>query len=235
MNELFQYIECAGGPYERGRQYGEAAREAIRANLTARQPRPPDPAQVRTACAMLERHAAEVYAELQGLAEGSGAPLEKLVQEACTGSPPPAQCTSMAIAAGAEGPVLGKNNDGADDGRRWVVRRTNPDHGHPMLQVLSAGWLSGLDTMNAAGLVNGHSSVGSALARERDSLEIRLWTHALMQRCGTVADFLDGLRALPLNGKGFNLVVADAQGRVWSCVIAGRTSSTPRTITSRPS
>jgi hypothetical protein len=66
--------------------------------------------------------------------------------------------------------------------------------------------------MNATGLATCHNSVGSRFPKGGDRIGIRLWTHHLMRTCRTVAQFADGLRQVPLTGKGFNIVAADADG-----------------------
>jgi isopenicillin-N N-acyltransferase like protein len=220
----FQFIECSGTPREMGRQYGEAAREAIRTNLQSWRPGGSAlawDAYVKDTTAFLTRHAPEVLDELKGVAEGSGASLEALVVENAAGSPRPSECTSMAIPNSRDGAILGKNNDGAVDERCWVLRRTKPVRGLPMLHFVSAGWLSGLDAMNGSGLANGHNSVGSSLGRVPGSIEIRLWAYHLMARCSTSEEFLQGLLSVPLNGKGFNVVTADAgrNGCVLECAV----------------
>lgn len=213
--EHFQIVDCHGSPREMGRQYGEDARDAIRANLEWRQRRVAEHSArqyVEGTRVFLSQHAPAVLEELEGLAEGSGASIEALIIENAAGTPMSGECTSMAISAGTNGAVLGKNNDGVLDDRRWVLRRTRPTRGHPMVHFVSAGWLSGLDALNASGLANGHNSVGSLRERVRGSVEVRLWAYHLMQRCSTVDEFAEGLLSVPLNGKGFNIVVADAAG-----------------------
>mgnify|MGYP006283696755 CR=1 FL=1 len=220
----FQFIECEGTPFEMGRQYGEKAREAIRTNIRWRQREGDCRAEqkcVDTTRAFLSQHAPEVLEELEGLAEGSDVPLKSLILENAVGTPMSAGCTSMAVSPGEEGSVLGKNNDGGLNERCWVLRRTNPARGLPLVQMVSAGWLSGLDAMNAAGLANGHNSVGSAFERVSPSIEIRLWMYHMMQHCSSVEELVEGLHSVPLNGKGFNIVVADANGstRVLECAV----------------
>jgi isopenicillin-N N-acyltransferase like protein len=211
----FQFITCRGTPREMGRQYGEEARDAIRTNLDWRQRGVPKSAYVEAVRVFLARYAPEVLEELEGLAEGSGVSTAALIVENAAGAPLSGGCTSMAIPAGPDGVILGKNNDGALDERRWVLRRTQPARGLPMLHLVSAGWLSGLDALNGAGLANAHNSVGSSLQRAPESIEIRLWTYHLMARCATADEFLQGLLAVRLNGKGFNVVVADAERKAW--------------------
>ena len=211
-----RHIECRGEPREMGRQYGEQARADIIANLQAMglggALNVGQKEYARKMRALLEVHAPDVLDELIGISEGGKIPEEKLILENCAGTPAP-QCTSVAVSSGPDGPVLGKNNDGETGELRWTIRHTRPSTGLPMIQVLCAGWLSGLDSMNAAGLVNTHNSVGSVFPRPAAGMEIRLWTYRLMTNCPTACRFIESLALLPLTGKGFNIAVADAENR----------------------
>lgn len=215
-------IECAGSSREMGRQYGEAAREEIRANcdIWYKQYAPTDEFAENTR-RMLARHLPEALDEMRGIAEGAGVE-EKLIFAANQFDTfeemrPSPGCTSMAIAGGKDGPVLGKNNDGASADTVFLIRESNPDKGLPMVQVTYAGWISGLDAMNSEGLVNGHNSVGSIFDRQGDRIDIRLWIYHLMRVCRTSDELLTLLSEAPLTGKGFNIVVADISGDI--CVI----------------
>jgi hypothetical protein len=81
-----------------------------------------------------------------------------------------------------------------------------------MIQVTYAGWLSGLDAMNAAGLVNGHNSVGCRFDRTGVRIDIRLWAYRLMRTCDSTGQFVAQIDAVPLTGKGFSIVLVDAGG-----------------------
>ncbi len=43
----------------------------------------------------------------------------------------------------------------------YVIRKCTPEKGIPSIQITFAGWLCGLDALNAAGLATTHGSVGS--------------------------------------------------------------------------
>jgi len=213
----FKVIECQGTPRQMGQQYGEQAREEIRANEALRRDtgrQAGASAALKAAHACIIRMLPDVYAEMRGIAEGSGMPLDSLLYEqACAfGCGWPASCTSMAVRTRRHGALLGKNNDGEQDGRFFVIRKSCPRRGLPMIQVTYAGWLSGLDAMNAAGLVNGHNSVGSIFDKSGPKPDIRLYIYHLMRTCRTTAQFLDRLTACPCTGKGYNIVVADRKG-----------------------
>jgi predicted choloylglycine hydrolase len=200
-----------------GRQYGEQARAEIEANCawldTGRKVR-----EARSYFAQAEagigRLAPDLLAELRGLAEGADLPLAEIV--CCNHynpGGPTVGCTPMAVAAGPDGPILAKNNDGAaTEERRFVVHATKPDRGLPVTTVTYAGWLSGLDAANAAGLALGHASVGSIFPRPGPRIDIRLWSYGLLRECRTTSEFLARLGAAPLTGKGFNVVAVDRAG-----------------------
>lgn len=224
QTDALPYIECHGTPREMGRQYGEHAKADILNNLEAfriGEETEKVTEFVARAQGALRRFAPDILDELIGLAEGSGASLSALLRlnqvNTFTMSRPSPGCTSMALSDSPDGPILGKNNDGTPDDRRFIVRKTVPDSGHSMIQVTYTGWLSGLDATNSAGLVNGHNSVGSKFDKAGERLDIRLWVYHLMRICGTVGEFLSSVDGVPLTGKGFNIVVNDTAGD--TCVL----------------
>ncbi len=224
QTESLPFIECRGSAREMGQQYGEQASADILNNVEAFRigSEDNDVAEFtdRTR-AVLKRFVPDILDELIGLAEGSGAPLSALLRlnqvNTFSGPAPSPGCTSMALSDSPDGPILGKNNDGVSDDRRFIVRRTVPDAGNSLIQVTYTGWLSGLDGMNSAGLVNGHNSVGSRFDKTGERLDIRLWVYHLMRSCGTVGEFLSSVDGVPLTGKGFNIVVNDTAGD--ACVL----------------
>ena len=203
-------IECSGSPREMGRQYGEQARDSIHANRewwqTERRVAESD-ATLASSREFLCERIPDVYEELHGIAEGSGMPFDEMLifnqRDAGTRG---VGCTSMALVAPADGTLVAKNNDGSTgESGSFVVRRSRPTRGLPMVQVTYAGWLSGLDAMNAEGLANTHGSVGSKLPRPFPAVDIRLWVYVLLRQCTTTDEFLAGLSRIPLTGKGFNI------------------------------
>jgi hypothetical protein len=109
---------------------------------------------------------------------------------------------------------VAKNNDGMPGNQfqyPFVVRESEPEKGFPMLQVTYAGWLSGLDAMNAAGLANTHASVGSVFDKSGNKVDIRLAVYHLMRHCSNVKDFYEKLSDMSLTGKGFNIIAGDVR------------------------
>ena len=214
-------VECSGKPREMGRQFGEATREGVRHNVENWRPRRHTPEELAFFGALqdfLAGRAPDLLEEMEGVAEGSGAPVEDVLwlNHVPTFGPEwLGACTSMAVAAGPDGPVLGKNNDGGGDERRhaFAVRTTRPEKGLPMIQVTHAGSLSGLDAINAEDFANSHNSVGSRFDRSGERLDVRLRVYQLMAECRTTRGFIEGLiHGVGLTGKGFNIVAVDPSG-----------------------
>jgi len=212
-------VECSGSPRAMGRQYGEQAREAIEVNcgLFGRELDCGCGAEYEQITRRLLSDALpEVLEEMEGIAEGSGVPLREILmmnQLDTYGGWCREECTPMALRNSDAGPIVAKNNDGdANTLYRYVIRTSRPAHGLPMVQVTYAGWLNGLDAMNAAGLANTHGSVGSKFDKSGLRVDIRLWSYRLMRTCQTTLAFAQGMMQGSLTGKGFSIAVADAQG-----------------------
>jgi len=214
-----QFVDCSGSPREMGRQYGEQARAGIRHNIEKFiTPFLAEPA--GRVAAIIRRRlgntAPKILTELEGIAEGSGISLDYLLlynHVDTFGKEWRDECTPMALAGGRDGPIIAKNNDAPlEEDSAFVVRRSRPDKGYPLLQVIHAGLLNGMDAMNAVGLGNTHGSVGSVYDKSGWRLDIRLWTYHLMRNCRTTKEFLAGLLDVPLTGKGFNIAVVDQSG-----------------------
>ncbi|MHC4592165.1 MAG: C45 family autoproteolytic acyltransferase/hydrolase [Planctomycetota bacterium] len=212
---ILPFIDCVGAPRELGRQYGEQAAEAIHRNAELAPATPEGYAVWAERC--LRATLPELWEELCGIAEGSNCPLDRVL--AMNHALPWHEdweqgCTSIAIAGGPDGPLLGKNNDGEADGKRFVIRRSRPQDGLPVLQVTQTGRLSGLDAFNAAGLAVSHTSVGSRFAKRGPAIDIRLWMLQLLRHCRSTVDLLKALEKppLPLTGKGYSIVAVDRAG-----------------------
>jgi len=207
-------VECSGSPREMGRQYGEQAKEEIRCNLARFAPAQPE-SMLHLMRRNLEKYAPEVLEELNGIAEGSGSDPDAVLayNHWELAGDDAERCTVMVLHTENEGILTAKNNDSPDgeDGR-FVIRRGKSLHGIPFIQVTYAGSLSGLDMVNAEGLCNMHGSVGSRFARPRSSPDIRLRLYQLMQTCRSAEELVEGLRQIPLTGKGFSIGVSDRSG-----------------------
>ena len=214
------YIECHGAPRESGRQYGEQAREAIRVNEAtwagAERTRRAAPF-LGALRRYLRETAPELLEEMVGVAEGCGLDPDSilLMNSVDTfGDEWIEECTPVGLSDSPQGPLACKNNDGSPTSEyAYVVRKTRPDKGLPVLQVTYAGLLSGLDAMNAEGLANTHGSVGSVFDKSGRRLDVRLRLYQLLRTCRTTREFIEGLTSGPgLTGKGFNILVMDRGG-----------------------
>lgn len=211
-------IECRGSALEMGRQYGEAAREEIRLARELWKPfftnYPIRPCFMREVERALEKYAPDAALELQGIAQGADVPLEFIfaVNHVDTFGQDIERCTPLMLRTSPQGIIVAKNNDaGTEEKFPFVIRRCFPDRGIPFIQVTYAGWISGLDMMNAEGLANTHGSVGSIFPRPRQRIDIRIRLYELMKRCTSVNELLYELQdpSVPLTGKGFSIAAGD--------------------------
>lgn len=212
-------ITCAGDPWNLGCSYGQQAREAIRQNIEVESVDDDDRWEpyldmMRT---RLGKDLPDLLAELEGLAEGADVPLAAILRLNLNPCWNQWQgCTPLAVAAGPDGPILAKNNDGMPpqcDRRSFLVRHIQPSQGLAQTQITDAGRINGLDGVNQAGLGMMHASVGSKLPRPDDALDIRLWAYCILQQARSVEDALMRFGQRPLMGKGFNVVLADRHGQ----------------------
>lgn len=218
-----KYIECSGTSREMGRQYGEQAKEEILLALSgdAYKDIPSKIENCREKVNRIKENLQsvlpEIYEEIIGIAEACGvSELEiLLLNHVDTVSDQWVQgCTPVGLVTENDGIIVSKNNDGAPGQQfkyPFVVRKSIPDKGYPMLQVTYAGWLSGLDAMNAEGLANTHGSVGSVYDKSGNRIDIRLAGYHLMKHCRRVHEFYEKLNDMSLTGKGFNIIVGDAE------------------------
>lgn len=207
-------LECTGTPFEMGYQYGEQAREEIRWNAME-ETRNLAPEQLAafaaTAMPALEKFAPDALEEMRGMAQASGMEFTRILRinhvDTFDGE---SRCTPVILRHSDAGLIVAKNDDAPPhESFRFVIRKIVPAHGIPAFSVARAGWLSGLDMMNAAGLANTHGSVGSVFPRPGIRLDIRLYLYGLMQQCETIDSLMEKLEQLPLTGKGFSIGCGD--------------------------
>ena len=214
-------IECCGTPREMGRQYGEGARDDIQyevENLGQYFVTPRLDAFYAEADRILEKYLPDIREEILGIAEGAN--VDKKVLLAMnfvdTFDNHTNRCTPLLVKDSPDGVIAAKNNDaGAVEKCRFVTLIRRPDKGIPVLTTTYAGWLSGLDSMNAEGVANTHGSVGSKFDKSGERVDIRLAVMQVMRYCRNSADFLEKLSAYPLTGKGFSIAVGDRSGHTF--------------------
>jgi len=212
------YIECRGNRQQTGEQYGEAARSEIADEIAAVVKIHGEKLQEFAGKAenALRRFAPEILEELAGIAAGANAGLAELLYLNTVDTFDKVdRCTPVTVRNSDRGQLIAKNNDGFPPELTacpFVVRKVTPDKGMPFIQVTYAGWLSGLDMLNAVGLSNTHGSVGSIFERSGERLDIRLRVYQLMRECTTVDEVLTKLPDVPLTGKGFAIAFGDVYG-----------------------
>jgi isopenicillin-N N-acyltransferase like protein len=162
----FPYIEVAGGPRERGRQYGEAARERVRASrkiyfpaFAARGLEWPRVRELASGfAAAVQGYEPAFVEEMRGIADGAGVEFEEIValnartellywqDEGCTG----AACMPEVTASGHT--LLGQNWDWRPACRESaVVLHVRPDDGPEFITFVEAGLLARAG-LNSAGV-----------------------------------------------------------------------------------
>lgn len=216
---MIRFIETSGSPRQMGEQYGEAMRQEIHlsrelwAEWFKKFPVTDDFS--RNVRQILVRYAPDILEEFSGLAAGSCTEENFLfaINFTDTFDDRTERCTPMFLRNDPdEGVIVAKNNDAGPLERfPFVVRKGTPAHGLPFVQITYAGWLSGLDMMNAEGLANTHASVGSVFPKSGLRMDIRLRMYQLMQFCRSAGELEQKLREVPLTGKGFAIAVGDAR------------------------
>ena len=216
-------VECSGTPTQLGEITGEALRAEIATNLAMMPLRAPEewhrrsPGFVR----VLERHLPHVLAEMRGTARGAGVDESEILRLNLPLyphrlTPEDGGCTNFAFAAGPDGPIWGKNNDGNPPARPVCARLVRPEHGIPQVTFTFCGMVATTDGMNAEGVAVGHSSVGSVFQQSDAFVPIRLWAYEVMMRARTTGDFVERMSSTPLRGKGYSIVVLDRCGTACS-------------------
>lgn len=200
-----------------GEQYGEAARDEIQANCSMFQPDWQSEASRRKSAlikAGLQDWQPEILAEMEGMAAAARVDLSQiLLMNHVVSEQYGDECTPLLLHDSPEGPVVAKNNDASPrESFHFILRQCRPSKGLPLMQLTYAGWLSGLDAINAAGLANTHGSVGSRFAALGQGPDIRLLMYHCMKKCSTLAELVSIIRQASCRGKGFSIAVADAAG-----------------------
>lgn len=214
-------VAASGTAREIGLATGEHLREEIRETLDVldERGRPAEFEQrLPEFVAAAQRQVPLVVEEMQATAEGANLAVEDIYR---LNFPLYANelviaegCTNIVFASGPEGPVWGKNNDGIAEQRRLppCARLVRREGMIPLLTFTFCGMVATLDGMNAAGLAVGHSSVGSVFQQSDRHVPIRLWGYEGMLRCGSAAEFVDHMAAVPTRDKGYATVCVDRKG-----------------------
>lgn len=214
LEKTLPIIKCSGTPLEMGIQYGLQAKEAIKSNLE-KFALVYDKLMIAKMKESLQKFVPDVLEELEGIAQGSQVDLDLLLSynhwELTNDDEE--RCTVFVLHSNDEGLLIAKNNDSpVGENGKFVIRQCNPNNKIAFTQVTYAGFISGLDMINATGLCNTHGSVGSAFERKGLRLDIRLALYNLMQTCSTIDEVVQQLEQYPLTGKGFSIALGDAKG-----------------------
>lgn len=228
-------VECRGSHERIGRAMGEGLREEIRAHINGFVLRSAEELvlEIVRFQTSLEAHVPGVLEQMVGMAAGADVSVEEILalnlpQGVGAGDALDVQgCTNVVFGDGPDGPLWGKNNDGAypphpgpvvnASGRRpAAVLKLYPDDGVPALCVTFCGWLSGADMLNAEGVAVGHSSVGSRLQQSRSHVSILQWMYHAMLTVHSAAEYAQTMVSRPTLGKGFSQAIVDRQGSMYS-------------------
>ncbi len=231
---MFPWIEVAGGARERGRQYGEAARERVRRSVTAydevfAHAAGWDPARVRAEAegfrAPIAAHGAKYLEELRGIAEGAAVTeLDVLAinlrteiiwaASARDAARPglPLECTAFAALPGRTGgpTLIGQTWDWlVHAAETTVVLAARQDDGPDYVTVVEAGLLAKAG-MNSAGVALATNALVSAADRGAPGVPYHVMLRSILD-AETVSD---GLAALGRGARASsaNYLLADADG-----------------------
>jgi len=201
--------------------------------------------------AYLATHFPELLEELDGLAEGAGVPAERvrlasisnalasLPREGETEPPPIAGCSQVALGKTERGPAVLKTDDLrigqpavapeeaaaiiAKKPERLFVARAHPSHGLATLVLSDWGTLWTECGVNERGLALGQSSGRPALLpQDGRGIPQHLLPTLLLSRCADVEEAAEFALSHPVAGKGINIVLVDALGRVLVMEKCGR-------------
>jgi len=218
-------VEVSGDARTVGRQTGEALREEIALHMEMYPPfgdREAFLARKPAFMDTLERYLPAVLEELEGTAEGANQPFDDILALNVPLYPNDNDvrdgCTNVAFADGPDGPLWGKNNDGYPPGKQRPAcgRLVRRDDAIPTLIFTFCGMVATTDGMNAEGLAMGHSSVGSTFQQSDYHVPVRLWAYECTMHTRTTGEFVRDFGSLPTRGKGYSVLVVDAQGTMCS-------------------
>lgn len=232
------FLELRGDPYEIGRAQGEALRDDIAASLETllslegfRLLKPwwlPGRSFVgacrrramNTVWEPLRRHYPDQARGFEGLAAGSGLPLDALILVASAEillaridhrrAPRPGACCAVAVGR-PDGVELLKNFDyPAAIAPYYCVRASRPKEGHALLEFTVAPLAGTVDGLNERGLAVTYDYAFCTDAVEAP-VPLTVTLNAMLRSCATVEEAVAFLRGRPRSG-GALLMLADAGG-----------------------
>ncbi len=175
-SEHFPVIQVSGLPYERGRQHGEKARDRVARSVEIYRQAFADSAgldwpdvleQAAGFAGLIESFDKNIYAEMNGIADGAGFKIEEIVAINCRtellfggrgkarATLPEAECTTIAVspkASASEGTILAKNWDWRLPCQETVIiLQAEQEEGPNFVMLVEAGMV-GRDGFNDAGI-----------------------------------------------------------------------------------
>ncbi len=220
-------IECRGSRKQIGESAGEALREEIQLHIEKFLDKNlfMDAENIKCFTASTERHLPHLMDEMKGLAGGANVSEDYIFALNLPGGQAVKdenlqECSNIVFSEGPDGPLWGKNNDGALPERPVCALKIYPDKGIPLINLTFCGFLATGDMLNAEGVASGHSSVGSKFSQNPRNVSARLWMYDGMFKSRTTEDYARHLTDAPLFGKGFSQVTIDKHGRMCSAEIA---------------
>ena len=120
------------------------------------------------------------------------------------------------LAAGPDGPVVGKTSDCVPEGGKsgWCQRLVRPTGGFAALIHSHIGSPNAEMGMNDQGLAIGISGLLSKAKLTGDGVGWQQDIRAILHACATTRQAIEMLRAIPIRRAGYAAVVADASGDV---------------------
>jgi isopenicillin-N N-acyltransferase-like protein len=231
---MFPVINVAGGPYERGRQYGLQARERIHRSIasyaetfeyTAGWDWSKASAEAAAFLPAIRDFDERYVEEMAGLANGAGITLEDVVAinvrteimysarvRTAMVQPAPAECSAFASVASGGHVLVGQNWDWAPFAADTVVvLQAVPDDGPAFLTVVEAGLMAKFG-VNSDGL----AVMTNALACTEDRGDAAVPYHLMLRGlldCSTTGDALARLEQTT-RASSANYLLADTGGSV---------------------
>ncbi|MDX6366157.1 MAG: isopenicillin-N N-acyltransferase like protein [Nocardioidaceae bacterium] len=230
---MFPVITVTGGPYERGRQYGVAARDRVHRSIAAYERTfrhyadwdwSRSTAEAKLFVPAIDDFAPQYLEEMAGLADGAGVTLDDVLAinvrtevmysarvRSAVGASAPAECSAFASVA--PGRVLaGQNWDWAPFAcDTVVVLECVPSDGPAFLTVVEAGLLAKFG-VNSEGL----AVMTNALACTDDNGEAAVPYHVMLRGlldCSTTGEAL-ALLEQTTRASSANYLLADSSGAV---------------------
>jgi isopenicillin-N N-acyltransferase like protein len=231
---MYPLITVEGGPYDRGRQYGTAARERVHASIAAYAKTfrhyagwdwERSTTEARRFLAPIEDFGPQYVEELSGIADGAGVDRDDILAinvrtevmysarvRNALAQPAPDECSVFAQVADDGHVIVGQNWDWAPFAAETVVAlQAFPDDGPSFVTVVEAGLLAKYG-VNSDGL----AVMTNALACTEDEGEAGVPYHVMLRGLLDCSSTEDGVRRLEKASRASsaNYLLADQSGDI---------------------